>query len=61
MNTIGELIEELKKFDPRATVLVHCHGCCPNGHDIIEVRKANPREPVDPRTLDGQADVIIEV
>lgn len=56
MQTVGELIEALLQFPKDATISVHCHGCCPNTHDIEKI--------IIPQETDhyfGQADVVIEV
>jgi hypothetical protein len=36
--TVRELVAELLKFDQDAIVRVHCSGCCPYAHDVVEVR-----------------------
>jgi hypothetical protein len=58
IETVAELIEELKKLDPSAGIAVHCHGCCNHAHDIREVR-VTPTPGVE--ICDDESDVIIEV
>jgi hypothetical protein len=58
IETVAELIAELKKLPPESSIGVHCHGCCTHAHPIEKVRMT-PTPGIE--ICDHEADVIVEV